>query len=488
MKEEHQEFAAALDLRVFLERLKAAGELQEIQGCHWNLEIGALTEIFAESPRTPALLFDGITGYPRGFRILSNILMSPVRESLALGVSPNVTGIQLVKMVKNRLADFRPIPPVEVGEAPLLENSKFGDDVNVLRFPVPQWHEKDGGRYIGTFDSIVCRDPDTGYVNVGTYRIQVHDEKHVGLFMVPGKHGDLIAKKYWARGQECPFVIACGIPPSLIVASAVGIPWSMSEYDFLGGLLGVPIAVIKGMITDLPMPAFAEIALEGYAPPPGRLSREEGPFGEWPGYYASGSQSAPVVRVEAIYHRGDPILTGAPPLKTYLNNQIFLYIRSANIWSALERAGLPEIRGVWFPRQGRFVVVVAIRQRFTGHAKQAGYGVLSTRDGGRDVRMVIVVDDDIDITNIHEVLWAVSSRWDPKTASEIVDVAASSLNPRLSPETKKSKELLSSCIIMDACKPYSWIKEFPPVSAVSLEYKRQILRKWAHLKGLCQQD
>ncbi len=475
---------AAFDLRSFLKQAKAAGELLEIQGAHWDKEIGALTEIYAGAPNPPALLFDAIPDYPKGYRVLSNILMSPIREAIALGMPPEVTGIGLVQAVKDRLGSLKPIPPGEVGKAAWLENSASGADVNLLQFPVPQWHEDDGGRYIGTFDSVICRDPDSGYVNVGTYRIQLHDDKHVGLFIVPGKHGDIIAQKYWAKGEDCPVAIVCGLPPSMILASAVGIPWKVSEYDFLGGLLSMPVPVHKGPVTGLPIPAFAEIVIEGHVPPPDREAREEGPFGEWPGYYASDAHRAPVVRVDALYHRTDPILTGDPPLKTYLNSQIYMYIRSANIWSALERAGLPDIQGVWFPHQGRFVVVVAIKQRYPGHAKQLGYGVLATRDGGRDVRMVIVVDDDIDITNLNEVLWAVSSRWDPKTASEIVDVAASSLNPRISPEQRERKQWVSSCIVIDACRPYNWMKQFPKVTAVSPEYKKEVLKKWSHLEGL----
>ena len=215
----------------------------------------------------------------------------------------------------------------------------------------------------------------------------------------------------------------------MMTASAVGIPWNMSEYDFLGGLLETPVPVIKGQKTGLPVPAFADIVLEGRIPPPEQETHEEGPFGEWPGYYASGSRQAPVVKVEAVYHRDDPIITGDPPLRTYLNSEAHKYIRSANIWSAMERAGIPDVQGVWFPKQGRFVVTVAVKQRYSGHAKQAGYGVLATRDGGRDVRMVIVVDEDVDITNIGEVLWAMSTRWDPRTDSEVLDVAASILNP-----------------------------------------------------------
>jgi 4-hydroxy-3-polyprenylbenzoate decarboxylase len=478
---ESSHLASALDLRAFLAETEAAGELEEISGAHWNLEIGALTELFAERARPPALLFKDIPGYPGGKRVLSNILFSPLRQSLALGVAPDLRGIALVRSLKAKLAKLEPMAPREVQDAPVLRNVKLARDVNVLEFPAPHWHEQDGGRYIGTFDAVISRDPDSGYVNVGTYRVQVHDEKTVGLWIIPGKHGNLIAQKYWSRGEDCPFLILCGIPPAMVLASALGIPWGMSEYDFLGGLLGAPLPMVKGNLTGLPMPAGAELALEGHAPPPGKASRPEGPFGEWPGYYASGTIPRPVVNVSAIYHRDDPIITGDPPLKTYLNTDIYMLIRAANIWSSMERAGIPDVQGVWFPRQGRFVVAVAIRQRYSGHARQVGHGVLATRDGGRDTRMIIVVDDDIDITNINEVLWAVASRWDPRRQSEIVEVPASDLNPTLTPEQRATNEMVSSCIIVDACRPYSRREEFPAVSSVSPEYRQKVLRDWAHL-------
>ena len=479
MASQQRDVEAALNLRTFIDRLKQAGKLKEVENAHWDLEIGALTEIAAETEERSALLFDSIPDHPAGYRVLSNVLRSPESDALALGMPSEIRGLDVVQTLKSRLQDLKPIPPTEIGESPLLENVSFGSDVNVLKFPTPKWHADDGGRYIGTFTATVCRDPDTGYINVGTYRVQVHDQDTLGVWMIPGKHGDLITRKYWARGEPCPVAIVCGLPPGLMTASAVGIPWNVSEYDFLGGLLETPVPVIKGQKTGLPVPAFADIVLEGTIPPPEQETREEGPFGEWPGYYASGSRHAPVVKVEAVYHRNDPIITGDPPLRTFLNSEAHKYIRSANIWSSMERAGIPDVRGVWFPRQGRFIVTVAVEQRYSGHAKQAGYGVLATRDGGRDVRMVIVVDEDVDITNMGEVLWAMSTRWDPRTDSEILDVAASILNPRLSPEDKQRRELTSSCMVVDACRPYSWKDDFPKISGISAEYKATIRAKWA---------
>jgi UbiD family decarboxylase len=471
----------ALDLRCFLGRIENSDELQMIEGAHWDLEIGAITEIYAELDSTPALLFDEIPGCKRGYRVLSNILKSPLRESLAIGMQPGLRGVELARGVKERLNNLSPIAPVETKEAPILENVLEAARVDLLKFPTPKWHELDGGRYIGTFNAVVCKDPDSGYVNVGTYRVQIHDEKTVGVNIFPGKHGDLIARKYWEKGADCPFLVVCGMPPSFMMATGLGLPWGVSEYNFLGGFLGRPVPTTIGAITGLPMPALSEIVLEGFAPPPETESRVEGPFGEWPGYYASGPEKAPVIKVQRIYHRDDPIITGSPPLKTYLNSELVRYVRAANIWATLERSGVPDVTGVWFPRQGRFVVAVSITQRYPGHAKQAALGVLSTRDGGRDTKMVIVVDDDIDITNVNELLWAISTRWDPKTSSEILSIAASTLNPRLSPESKANNDLISSCIIIDACRPYPWRKEFPQVSSSSPAYKEKVKQKWSHI-------
>src|SRR6266581_1015704 len=123
---ENPRLQSALDLRAFLDEVKAAGELQEISGAHWNLEIGALTEIFADQTPTPTLLFDDIPDYPRGRRVLSNVLFSPLRQSLALGVSSDLRGIPLVQAVKTKLAELAPIAPQEVKEAPVLQNIAQG--------------------------------------------------------------------------------------------------------------------------------------------------------------------------------------------------------------------------------------------------------------------------------------------------------------------------------------------------------------------------
>ena len=148
----------------------------------------------------------------------------------------------------------------------------------MLKFPTPKWHADDGGRYIGTFTATVCRDPDTGYVNVGTYRVQVHDENTVGVWMIPRQARGTSSPGSTGRGARAvrwPSCAAC--PPGMMTASAVGIPWNMSEYDFLGGLLETPVPVIKGQKTGIAeYPLSRTSCSKDTSRRPNRRSHEEG--------------------------------------------------------------------------------------------------------------------------------------------------------------------------------------------------------------------
>ncbi len=174
----------ALDLRVFLDRLKASGDLRTVQGAHWDLEIGAITEIFAEQREPPALLFEDIPEHPRGYRVLSNILNSRRREALALGLSPDLRGVELVRSIKDTLHNLKNIPPKELEDGPVMQNVVTGNDVNVLKFPTPKWHERDGGRYIGTYDAVICQDRimDTSMLEPTAFRCTTSEPSACSLF------------------------------------------------------------------------------------------------------------------------------------------------------------------------------------------------------------------------------------------------------------------------------------------------------------------
>jgi len=280
--------------------------------------------------------------------------------------------------------------------------------------------------------------------------------------------------------EQFAFVV-CGIDPVLFAVSGLGLPWGASEYDLAGHIQKAPVRVIKGEITGLPIPASAEIVLEGEIPPPDVESEMEGPFGEWTGYYASGTRPSPIIRVKAVYHRNDPILTVLPDFKTYpLSSYMFLVFCAAGLWSEIEKAGITDIRGVWYAEWGiRFFAVISVMQRYGGHARQAAHIALGAREGAYLGRFIVLVDDDIDPSNMNDVLWALSTRCDPQTS---IDIAANCwstpIDPRLAPEKRKAGDFTNSRAILDACRPFSWRDQFPKVHSIDAKYQDEIRQKW----------
>ena len=251
--------------------------------------------------RGPALLFDKIKDYEPGFRILAGSMSSAKRLTLTLGLPTELEGLDLIRFMKDRMHEWsgslQDFPAMEVADGALLKNVDDAKHVDLGKFPAPLWHEEDGGRYIGTGAVCIMRDPETGWVNLGTYRVMLHDQKSTGLFIAPRHHGRLIMDKYWKRGQACPIAISLGHHPLILFAGSLAIAASQSEYNYIGCVTGERVPVVNSRVTGLPIPAFSEAALEGYLHPGDFQS--EGRFGEWPGYYVSEAKPEPVVRVEA---------------------------------------------------------------------------------------------------------------------------------------------------------------------------------------------
>ncbi|HEV8341974.1 MAG TPA: UbiD family decarboxylase [Candidatus Binatia bacterium] len=477
------------DLREFIQAARALNDLKEIHGAHWDLEIGALLEIFASRESFPLLLFDQVPGYPASYRVAGNLINHPRRNALAVGLDPNLSRPELVRRWKEILAKLSPIPHRTVKEGPLFENVRDEASLDMTMFPTPKWHELDGGRYIGTGCCVITADPDDGWVNVGIYRVQIHDNKTLGLYISPGHHARIMREKFWEQGKACPVAVTFGQEPLLWMTAGMSVPYGVSEYDYAGGLRRSPVDVVRGPITGLPIPATAEIAIEGEVPPPSEETRIEGPFGEWPGYYAHGAKAEPIIRVKALYHRSDPILAGAPPLKPPVAT-FGVPIGAAAIWNYLEKADVPDIRGVWIyiggsaPGGGAPFVVVSLKQRYQGHAQQAGIAALGCRAGNYHGRFVVVVDEDIDPSNLGDVIWAISTRCDPKSDMTIVDGCWSTLlDPVIPPDRKEARDLVSSRAILNACRPYAWKDQFPPVNALRPELRKKIEEKWKSVLG-----
>jgi UbiD family decarboxylase len=469
------------DLRDLLVRFREMGELEVIGGADSHLELSALAEVVTTRfPGTePALLFDRIPGYAPGFRILSGASNSFRRLAAVLGVPPPDSKIDIVRSYRARMKrEFRLIPPRVVPTGPVLENVQRDGEVDLSRFPAPFVHELDGGRYIGTEDLVVMRDPETGWVNVGTYRIMVHGKDEVGVWISPGKHGRMIREKYFAKGEPCPVLISCGQDPLLFLSSNAELGHGISEYDYMGGQRGHPVDVVLSELHRLPMPARAELVLEGEMH--GDRTRLEGPFGEFMGYYASEASQQPVITIRRVYHRDDPIITLAIPSRPPSNFTVARGVfKSAMIWDEVEKAGLAGVQGVWNHEAGagRLFNVISIRQMYPGHAKQAAMLAANCQSGAYAGRWVVVVDDDIDPSNIHDVIWAMSTRCDPPADIDYIRGHWSTpLDPML-----RAPPYENNRAIVNACRPWGWKDEFPPVAEASPALKRRVTGKWPHL-------
>jgi 4-hydroxy-3-polyprenylbenzoate decarboxylase len=470
------------DLRGWIEQVEKMGELLKVSGAHWDAEMGSITQMLTEKSRgnAPAILFDDVPGYPKGYRTLYGHFSSVRRVALTLGLPLEYDRkVDIVKKYHERIRGMKPLPPRTVKDGPILENVIEGDKCDVLKFPVPRHHEKDTARYIGTANCVITQDPDAGWFNFGCYRNQVYDGRTIGCQITEGKHGRIHREKYHERGQAMKVVVLVGQDPLLFMLAASPLPEGVSEIDFAGGLRGEPVDVIRGPYTGFPIPASAEIAIECEAVP-GRV-KEEGPFGEWMGYYSDDTVPRPYLDVKTILHRNNPILTCAPQHKPVDETGLLKGIAgAAEIWRALEACGLPDILGVWNHEAGpatRFTAI-QIRQRYPGHARNVLHVASNCQSGAYAGKWTVVVDEDVDAGDLDQVLWAMCTRFDPKTDIDLIQKAwASKRDPLYLPGNFNNR------ILVDACIPYDMKlkNRFPPVVDVSEDLRKKIRAKFPQI-------
>ncbi|MFJ9370011.1 UbiD family decarboxylase [Nocardia sp. NPDC101769] len=452
-------------------------EVRVVDGANWDLEIGGITELSAEK-EGPALLFDNIPGYPTGYRVFTNFMGTASRCAVALGLPADTAEMDIIRAWKDMSKRIEPVPPVVVETGTVLENVLEGDDIDVSKFPAPRWHDGDGGRYIGTACMVITRDPDSGWVNVATYRICLQGRDRLSLWMLGNRHALANAKKYWDRGQACPIAVVVGSDPILSTAAAIAAPEGVSEYDIAGGLRGRGVEVLYSPGSDLPIPAHAEIVFEGVMPPLSEESVAEGPFGEWTGYYTHAGRER-VVRVERILHRDDPIILGAPPMIPTVpagDQAVPLYSASVT-WDHLEASGVQNIRGVWaYARQ--LMMVVSIEQTGAGDAMHALLAAAGRKRSGGMERYFVVVDEDIDITDINHVLWALFTRVDPAESIHVLRTPTTAIDPRLSPEKRAAGDMSMGIVLIDACKPFAWKDSYPKANRFDDVSRGEIRDRW----------
>lgn len=476
------------DLRTWLHAVEQMDELVVAEGADWDLEIGAISRLNYRQERPRAVLFDGIVGYPPGFRVLTGSISNPRRLGFTLGFGSGISSrASLVAALEGcperweaQAADHA-ARVVDTG--PVTENVIDGEDVDLSMFPAPKWNEHDGGRYIGTGCIAFTSDPETGVVNGGAYRMQLQDEGRTATMLVgPGKHGRQNIDRWLARGERVPVTVSFGHDPLLLVVAGTEVPTGVSELDYAGAVLGEPLEVVTGEQTGLPIPAGSEIAVEGYLNP--ERTFDEGPFAEWTGHYTGGGRQMWSLDIERIYHRDDPIILGAPPGKPPHDYSFMRSaLKSAMVQSAIRSSGVPGVGGVWAHEAGggRMFIAVAIEQRYFGHSRQAGYIAANCHAAAYLNRFVVVVDDDVDPYDLDDVVWAACTRCDPATDIEIM---RKMWGGHADPILADKRAPYNSRALIDACRPFEQRDAYPRLAEMSSDLKRATTEKWAARLGM----
>jgi UbiD family decarboxylase len=475
------------DLREWLDRVEDMGDLVRVsEAVSCEEEMSAIGYLVAKHTPSPAILFDNIKGYeksPYKARSLWNILGPSIpRIALTMEEPPDTPIVELIRRVKEKLK-FRTLPrEVPQSQAGFYENTLTGDQIDFTQLPIPKHWPLDGGRYAGTADCVITRDPDSGYLNVGTYRMMLQGKNETGLYLSPGKDARLHITRSWQQGKPVEVAAAWGIDPLFMVVGSQTFPKNVSEYEFLGGIKGEPIPVVKGKTTGLLLPANAEFMIEGIIKP--NSIKSEGPFGEFPGYYGRPEAGCPLVEVTAVHYRSNPILTNALMADYPSNEQsgFFSIIRSARIWDDLDKLGVPGIQGIYAHPAGAGgfgMTVIALEQRYAGHAAQALALAAQVPGGAYFTKWIIAVDEDVDPTDMDQVIWAMSSRCNPIDDIDILRNTWSTwLDPTQNPPEKRP---YGSKALINACKEHRYLPVFSKRTALRKEIYDKVAGEWKKL-------
>ncbi|MBN2123488.1 MAG: phenylphosphate carboxylase subunit beta [Deltaproteobacteria bacterium] len=443
------------DLRDYIAKTEEIGQLRRVKAeVDWNLELSHVAKV-VEEKSGPALLFEKVKGYSSP--VLTGAFGTTQRLAMILGKDPNLSMVELTKeWVQAAVQEL--VPAKEVKDGPIFENILEGDKVDTAAFPSPKFYELDGGRYFGTAVFMAIQDPETGDINLGTYRMGVLDEKTVGVQILKGKKGDRILKKYGKKGKKMPACAIIGGDPLHIFAGAATVAEAKSGYDVVSSLRGSPVEIVRGQLSGLPFPAAAEIVLEGEIDP--EQLREEGPFGEYTGYYTEELIKPipkPALDVKRIYFRNNPILwetsVGRPVGDQHM---LYAFVRNASLWTDLTRMQIRGIESVYTMPEasGRFWVVVSVKQMYPGHADQVAAAVIASNTGMYGIKGIIIVDDDISADDLPRVWWALGTRYNPARGTQIINRGRSTpLDPALGADENK---FITSRIILDATIPFEW--------------------------------
>lgn len=459
------------DIRDFIARCEEEEMLHRIKAeVDWDLELSHIAKL-NEERRGPALLFENVKGYASP--VLTSACTTTERLALIMGMDRKSTLVDIMREWVNKGGNK--IPPKWVESGPCKENVMKGNEVDLTKFPAPKFYPLDGGRYFGTAHFVITKDPDTGWVNLGTYRLQLLEKSTLGTQFIKGKHADIMLKKYAERKEPMPVAAVVGCDPLLFLMGAARLSAFESEYDLAGSIRGEPIEVVKGETVDLPIPATAEIVVEGEVDP--EDFKPEGPFGEYTGYYSGvGANPRNYIKVNCVTFRNNPIFWSTTVGRAVTDTHMTMALTyGATLWQQLEAMRIPGLKAVYCPPEGsgRFLAIISVKQMYPGHSIQVGTAAISTEMGAYGLKTVIVVDEDIDPWDLPRVLWALSFRFQPARAEFIKRGRSTPLDPSLPLDQRD----ITSRLIIDATIPYEW-KEKPIEIELDEKTVEKVRKRW----------
>ena len=431
------------DLRTFLNFLKSKSLLKHIsRQVKTKYEIAAGIRKISDEDG-PVLLFEDIQGFD--MPVVGGVFATRRLSLLALGVNDYGEAVS-----RFGYGIEHPLAPDVVKGAPCQEIVYKGEKADVLQFPHPIYSEGDSGPFISS-GVIITRDPDTGIQNAGIYRMEVKGPHTLCLEAPNYQHVSIARLKAEARGKPLEIAVAIGADPIIYYASQAKVGYGVDEIEIAGGIRGHPIKVVHGVTVDLNIPASAEIVIEGEFILGEQMM--EGPFGEFTGYQTA-SQKEPVIRIKAITHRKKPIYQAVLTGKPTTENHILKTFGFDYSLLRFLRMQFPEVTAATVPTCGgvQYLAVVAIHQ---DHAGQARKVLLATLASPIRTKVAIVVDSDVNIFNIEEVMWAVSTHSQADTDVLIIPgVAGSKIDP------SSPKPGVVALLGIDATRPID--HPFPP--------------------------
>jgi UbiD family decarboxylase len=411
-------------LREYVEALQALGEIQEIDiEVDWHLEMGAIIRRCYEL-QAPAPLFNTIKGIEPGFRVLGTPAgisrkHGLVRIALSVGLDATASAQQIIEALASAHGKT-PIPPRRVATGPCKQNKVLGDAVDLYRLPAPYIHDGDGGRYLNTWGTIVVQTPDRRWTNWSITRIMVHGKTTLVGAVIPRQHLGIIYQQWKALDRPMPFALAMGTEPVIPFVSGMPLDENVNEADFIGGYLGEPVDVVDCETVDLQVPATAEIVIEGTVSP--TETAWEGPMGEYSGYLSpGGGMPSPIFNVSAITHRDQailPVVAAGEPIEE--NHTCWGLTVSAQLLWELRQANFPvTMCFIPFQSAAHWLVVTVPRSAHAGgngeQLVQRLAEIVFRSRSGSFIPKIILIGDDIDPTNLDELVWAFATRNHPAT-------------------------------------------------------------------------